>query len=224
MRSAAPLCVIGLFFGSLALLYACDAAADDAFGAVEGTVTLTPVKPVPLAPGYKAHTKRPIAPPDAPRAIVYLERDDGVYPKAVQTAVADIAQEGYQFRPGVTAIRTGTRVAFPNHDDEFHSVFSYSRTKRFDLGRFRKDETSPLITFDQPGLVKIYCEIHKHMRSLLLVLDTPWFTESDADGRFVLSNVPVGEYALRPFLPSEDTLDGRVTVVGGQTVQATLTP
>ena len=94
------------------------------------------------------------------------------------------------------AVRTGTQVAFPNHDDEFHNVFSYSRAKRFDLGRFRKDEQSPLITFDQPGLVKIYCEIHKHMRSLLLVLDTPWFVETDSGGRFQIDVRSAGQLSL----------------------------
>ena len=194
----------------------------EATGSVTGTVALGDVKPVPLPPGYKARTKKPIGAPDAPRAIVYLERDDGVYPPPSPSSPPDIGQEGYQFRPGISAIRTGTQVAFPNHDDEFHNVFSYSRAKRFDLGRFRKDEQSPLITFDQPGLVKIYCEIHKHMRSLLLVLDTPWFVETDTDGRFQLAHVPPGDYRLRAFLPSEETLDSRVTVIAGQTVQTAL--
>ena len=191
-------------------------------GGISGDVALGPVKALPLPPGYKAHTKKPIADPDAPRAVVYLARDDGVYPKHVGPAVESTAQEGYQFRPGVTAVRTGTQVAFPNRDDEFHSVFSYSKTKRFDLGRYRKDEQSPLITFDQPGLVKIYCEIHKHMRNLLLVLDTPWFTETDAAGHFTLDNVPPGDYQLHAFLPSEETLDARVTIVAGKTVLANL--
>src|SRR5262249_21135659 len=191
-------------------------------GGISGDVALGAVKPAPLPPGYKAHTKKPIADPDAPRAVVYLARDDGAYPKSGASGVENIAQEGYQFRPGVTAVRTGTQVAFPNHDDEFHSVFSYSKTKRFDLGRYRKDEQSPLITFDQPGLVKIYCEIHKHMRNLLLVLDTPWFTETDAEGHFTLDHVPPGEYGLHAFLPSEETLDGRVASVAGRSVHAKL--
>lgn len=213
-----------------ALLYGCgvvlialavDVAAADAPGTVVGTVALTSMKAMPVAPGYKAATKQPIAPADAPRAVVYLERDDGVYPPPpTPPPPSAIGQQGYQFRPGVSAVHTGTAVAFPNHDDEFHSVFSYSRAKRFDLGRFRRDEQSPLITFDQPGVVKIYCEIHKHMRSLLVVLDTPWFTQTDADGNFMLTDVPPGDYRLRVFLPSEDMLDGRVTVVGGQTVNA----
>jgi plastocyanin len=194
----------------------------EATGSVAGSVALGDVKSVPLPPGYKARTKKPIADPDAARAIVYLERDDGVYPPPSAPSPAGIGQQGYQFRPGISAVRTGTQVAFPNHDDEFHNVFSYSKAKRFDLGRFRKDEQSPLITFDQPGLVKIYCEIHKHMRSLLLVLDTPWFVETDTEGRFQLDHVPPGEYLLHAFLPSEETLDSRVTVVAGQTVQTAL--
>lgn len=213
--------LMAVLFAAIAALCCTGASCADATGGVSGTVALGDVKPVPLPPGYKARTKKPIAEPDAPRAVVYLERDDGVYPQS-DASVADIGQQGYQFRPGVTAIRTGTQVAFPNHDDEFHNVFSYSRAKRFDLGRFRKDEQSPLITFDQPGLVKIYCEIHKHMRSLLLVLDTPWFVETDSNGRFELARIPPGEYRLRAFLPSEETLDSRVTVVAGETVQATL--
>ncbi len=213
--------LIAVVFAVMAAVCCAGSASAEATGSVAGTVALGDVKPVPLPPGYKARTKKPIADPDAPRAIVYLERDDGVYP-ASPAPVADIGQEGYQFRPGVTAVRTGTQVAFPNHDDEFHNVFSYSRVKRFDLGRFRKDEQSPLITFDQPGLVKIYCEIHKHMRSLLLVLDTPWFVETDTEGHFELARVPPGDYRLRAFLPSEETLDGRVTVVAGKTIQTAL--
>ncbi|HEY6599834.1 MAG TPA: hypothetical protein VIZ30_10995 [Pseudomonadales bacterium] len=195
-------------------------AFGDAPGTVVGTVALTTMKPMPVAPGYKAATKQPIGQADAPRAVVYLERDDGVYPPPDASPPRAIGQQGYQFRPGVSAVRTGTQVGFPNHDDEFHSVFSYSRVKRFDLGRFRKDEQSPLITFDQPGVVKIYCEIHKHMRSLLLVLDTPWFTQTDDEGHFTLKDIPPGDYRLRVFLPSEDMLEGRVTVVAGETVQA----
>jgi hypothetical protein len=204
------------------LTFVRDGARAEQTGSISGDVALGAVKPLPLPPGYKAHTKKPIADPDAPRAIVYLTRDDGVYPNDIPVPFESVAQEGYQFRPGVTAVRTGTPVSFPNHDDEFHSVFSYSKAKRFDLGRYRKDEQSPLITFDQPGLVKIYCEIHKHMRNLLLVLDTPWFTETDAAGHYTLDNVPPGEYQLHAFLPSEETLDARVTIRAGNTVRANL--
>ena len=191
-------------------------------GIVAGTVSLESTKSMPLPPGYTARTKNPVEQPDAPRAIVYLENSTGVYPAVAARQVVDIGQQGYQFRPGMAAVQTGGQVTFPNHDEEFHNVFSYSRAKRFDLGRFRMDEQSPPITFDKPGLVKIYCEIHKHMRSLLLVLDTPWFTVTDASGAFELVDIPAGEYQIKAFLPSDETIEARVSVVADETVRITL--
>src|SRR5574341_1360684 len=205
-------------------LVACTARLPCAYaeGSVEGSVIIEPMKPA-TGPGYRVQTKNPVQRPDPPVAVVFLEKDGGSYPKAQADPVVRIAQSGYQFRPTVMAVQTGSRVDFPNQDDEFHNVFSYSRPKRFDLGRFRKDEKSPVVTFDKPGLVKIYCEIHKHMRHLLLVLDTPWFTTSDAQGRFVLNNVPAGEYWLKAFLPSEKTLQARVSIADGKTTSVNLT-
>jgi plastocyanin len=191
-------------------------------GRVSGTVALEPMA-APTTAGYSVRTRRPIAAPDAPRAIVYLEREDGIYPDVEPETVALVAQEGYQFRPAIVAVRRGTRVAFPNRDDEFHNVFSYSAAKRFDLGRFRKDEESPLVTFDSAGLVKVYCEIHKHMRGLVLVLDTPWFTTTDALGHFTLE-APPGNYRLRALLPSEATRAAPVSIEAGESVAVELTP
>ena len=75
-------------------------------------------------------------------------------------------QQHFQFLPAVLPVQTGTLVEFPNLDDSYHNVFSYSKAKRFDLGRYRKDEKPPAIVFDKPGAVKLYCEIHEHMRAI----------------------------------------------------------
>jgi len=197
-------------------------------GSVTGTVALEAAKaPLPAAQ-YRTRTRARVGEPEAPRAIVYLERDDGIYPDDAAPAPAGapaavaVEQQGYQFRPALVAVRRGTPVAFPNRDDEFHSVFSYSAAKRFDLGRFRRDEDSPLIVFDQAGLVKVYCEIHKHMRGLVLVLETPWFTTTDEEGRYVLDGVPPGDYRVRAFLPSERTLTADATVTAGESVRVDL--
>ena len=63
-------------------------------------------------------------------------------------------------------MQTGTRVEFPNLDDTYHSVYSYSPAKRFDLGRYRRDERPiPWVLFDKPGLITLRCDIHEHMRA-----------------------------------------------------------
>lgn len=205
------------------LLLGCLNTGVFAGGTVQGTLMLEAMKPAPRRPGYVAPaTKNPIQEPESAPAIVYLERDDKKYPSSRAGEPVQIRQEGYQFRPAMVAVQTGAKVAFPNLDDEFHNVFSYSKAKRFDLGRFRKDETSPEELFDKPGLVKIYCEIHQHMRCFVLVLDTPWFVTTDASGKFILKNIPPGEYWLRVFQPSERLLQQRVTVEEGKTTQANL--
>lgn len=187
-------------------------------GTVQGTLTLEAMKPAPSRPGYvPPQTKNPVQKPEMAPAIVYLERDDEKYPRARIHETVRIRQEGYQFRPSVVAVQTGSKVEFPNLDDEFHNVFSYSKAKRFDLGRFRKDEPTPEVLFNKAGVVKVYCEIHQHMRCLIVVLDTPWFTSTDSAGRFTLRNVPPGEYRLRVFQPSEKLLQSQVTVSDGKT-------
>ena len=187
-------------------------------GTIEGTITLDAMRPQPVSPGYKPQTVKPIQDTEPPVAIVFLE-GPGTAAAARKAQTVRIRQNGYQFRPSILAVQTGTTVEFPNEDDEFHNVFSYSKTKRFDLGRYRKDEPAKLASFDKPGLAKIYCEIHQHMRCLVLVVDTPLFTTTDAKGRFKMTGVPAGDYTMKAFLPSEKTVESKVTVKDGQTLK-----
>ena len=104
-------------------------------------------------------------------------------------------------------MRVGTKVEFPNFDNTFHNIFSFSPPKRFDLGRYRPDEKPvPSQVFDRPGLVTLRCDIHEHMRGLILVLETPHFVISDTDGRFRLTNLPPGCHTLKAWLSSKTTL------------------
>lgn len=194
----------------------------DAGTVVEGAVALEPMEQPPVGARYRGRTRDPILDPEPPRAIVYLIPENGRYPEQRRLEGVTVAQRGYQFRPAVAAVQVGGQATFPNQDDEFHNVFSYSPVKRFDLGRYRKGEQTPPITFDEPGLVRVYCEIHKHMRALLLVLETPWFTATDHQGRFEIAGVPAGEYTIHAFLPSERTRQSQVTVPDRGSVQVDL--
>ena len=92
-------------------------------------------------------------------------------------------------------ILKGTTVDFPNRDPFFHNVFSLSKAKSFDLGRYTQDDV-PSITFDTPGVVQVYCQIHADMNGYILVLDNPFFTVVGADGLFDIDGVPPGDYQL----------------------------
>lgn len=112
---------------------------------------------------------------------------------------AAIDQVAKQFVPRVTVLQTGTVVTFPNSDRIRHQVYSFSEPKRFDLKLYAGTEAPP-ITFDAPGLVVLGCNIHDTMVGFVVVVDTPHFTKSAADGRATL-DVPAGRYRLRVWHP-----------------------
>ena len=123
-----------------------------------------------------------------------------------------------QCRPALLPVRVATAVAFPNDDGFYHNVFSYSKPKRFDLGRYRKDDPPPVQVFDKPGLVKLYCEIHQHMRGFILVLDTPVFTRTSTTGTYRLENLPSGDYLLKAWVDETLTYEQRVHLAARQTL------
>lgn len=166
---------------------------------------------------YSIVTQGGVVSPNPPLAVVYLE---GAFDKPAQEPTAEVVQRDFTFIPALLAIQVGTRVSFPNEDDSYHSIFSYSPAKRFDLGRYRSDETpSPSEVFSTPGLITLRCDIHEHMRGLILVLDTPHFTMTDADGRFKLTGLPAGQYVLKAWLNSATTLEQEVELKENSTLQ-----
>lgn len=184
---------------------------------VEGRVDLPESRPAPVVTKrYEIVTHGNVVSTQPPLAVVYLE---GSFNKASPPVTKQVAQKDLAFLPPLLPIQTGTRVEFPNLDDTYHSVFSYSPPKRFDLGRYRPDERPiPSEVFDTPGLVTLRCDIHEHMRGLILVLNTPYFVMTDADGRFRLSGLPSGHYTIKAWIDSKTTREKPVELKNGETL------
>ncbi len=132
---------------------------------------------------------------DRRRSVVYLEAaprrafDQTDPPRAVMD------QRNETFVPHLLAITTGTTVDFPNSDRIYHNVFSLSKTRTFDLGRYAVGR-SRSIRFDRPGIVRVFCDIHSHMSAFILVFNHPFFVITDTDGRYRIDNVPSGNYSV----------------------------
>jgi plastocyanin len=184
--------------------------------AVEGRVELPKSHSAPvMAKRYQIVTVGGVLKTSPPVGIVYLE---GNFPRPSALPKTDVAQKDLAFLPSLLPVRVGTTVEFPNLDDTYHNIFSYSPAKRFDLGRYRPEERPiPSVVFDKPGLVTLRCEIHEHMRGLILVLDTPYFILTDADGRFRLSGLPAGRYTLKAWIDSKTTRQQPVELKSGAT-------
>ena len=183
-------------------------------GDLKGTVTLaegaTPKKRLKVAykgPGIAARKPESPAP-----IVVWLE---GPPASTAQGKTAEVLQEGLEFRPKVLVVQAGTTVKFPNADDVQHNVFSYSKPKRFDLGRYGKGESKDVV-FDEKGLVELGCEVHEHMRGYVLVVEHPWFTLAKEDGSFTLPKVPPGKHVLVAWKEGFEPVRREIEAGGGQ--------
>jgi plastocyanin len=185
---------------------------------LEGRVTLPKVTTAPVVnQRYEIVSKGGVVATNPPLAVVYLAGD---FPKPATPPVVQLVQKELAFIPALLPIQTGTKVEFPNLDDQYHNIFSYSPTKRFDLGRYRPDERPvPSQTFDVAGLVTLRCDIHEHMRGVILVLDTPHFVMTDVAGSFRLTGLPAGRYTLKAWIDSKTTREHAVELVDGATVR-----
>jgi plastocyanin len=185
---------------------------------IEGHVALPKARTAPVVnQRYEIVTNAGIVATNPPLAVVYLEGD---FPRSANPPVTQMAQKDLTFVPALLPVEVGTRVEFPNLDSTYHNIFSFSPAKRFDLGRYRADEKPvPSQVFDVPGLVTLRCDIHEHMRALILVLATPHFVISSPDGAFHLEGIPPGHYVLKAWIDSRTTREQPVDVAEGATVR-----
>lgn len=185
---------------------------------LEGRVALPKTRATPVVnQRYEIVSKAGALATNPPVAVVYLE---GNFAPPASPPLAQIRQKDLTFVPSLLPVQRGTRVEFPNLDESYHNIFSFSPPKRFDLGRYRADERPiPSQLFDVPGLVTLRCDIHEHMRALILVVDTPHFTVTRPTGEFQLKNVPAGRYVLKAWIDSRTTLERPVELAADGVVR-----
>jgi plastocyanin len=186
---------------------------------VQGTITMKP-RPARRVANRYAGAASPSVQQDLP-VVVYL-RGEGL-PAATPAARPFVmAQRDTTFAPGYLVIPRGATVAFKNLDPFYHNVFSYSRTKRFDLGRFPAPESKSVV-FDKAGAVDVFCEIHRSMRGVILVTDNDYHAKVSDDGTYALHDVPQGHYQLVVWHPDrgEKVIAIDVPASGAITVNAT---
>ena len=162
--------------------------------------------------------KGPARGSDVKQAVVYYEPAS---PPAVRAAEApfEIVTRKKEFTPRVLAVPRGSRVRFPNQDPILHNVFSVSGGNKFDLGLYRTGPGKEK-RFEEPGLVRIYCNVHHDMVANVLVLDTPFFASPGPAGEFVLAGLPRGKGKLTVWHEQAEPWTIEVEVPGAKPVAA----
>jgi plastocyanin len=141
----------------------------------------------------------------AANAVVWLDTPAEHPARPAGRVVLD--QRNLAFVPRVLAVRVGTTVDFPNSDRVFHNVFSFRDGKRFDLGLYPAGMLRR-VTFDRPGVSRIYCNIHPNMAAYVVAVDSPYYAVSDDSGGFTITGVPAGTHRFQAWRAGAEPLTG----------------
>ena len=147
-------------------------------------------------------------------AAVFLEsREAKAAARPVNTV--EVVQANRQFLQPVSVVTVGSAVTFPNRDTVRHHLYSFSPVKKFEIKLYVGTPAAPVV-FDQPGIAALGCNIHDNMAAWVVVVETPYYGLSGADGKLSLARLPAGPYRLRTWhpglAPGTPALDQAVTV------------
>ena len=120
-----------------------------------------------------------------------------------------LTQQHLMFLPFVLVVPVGGSVSFPNADKVRHQVYSFSAAKRFELKLYGQDQ-SRAIVFDKVGTVAVGCNIHDSMAAFIKVVDAPFATHTDAQGRAVIKDIGAGAAVVRVWHPYAKVAGGEV--------------
>jgi plastocyanin len=144
---------------------------------------------------------------DLSEVVVWVEGPQ-VTPEPTTTTITMAMK---QFEPHLVVVPVGGSVAFPNMDPILHNAFSVSGENRFDLQLYKKPE-SRVQTFEHPGIVRVYCNIHPQMSAFVVVRDNPFWAQASKDGRFSIRGVPAGTWVVKAWHARAPEASKNVTV------------
>jgi plastocyanin len=152
---------------------------------------------------------------DLSQAVVWYEPDAREAPP--RTVAASMTTVHKQFDPQLLVVPVGSTVTFPNGDPILHNVFSVSGRNSFDLGLVGAGKGKSA-TFREPGLVRVFCNVHHRMFAHVMVVDTSHYAMPDAAGRFVLEGLPAGSGTLRFWQERGDVGEQRLALPAADAV------
>jgi plastocyanin len=114
-------------------------------------------------------------------------------------APAVLDQKGCLYTPQILAIQTGQKLIVKNSDMCVHNVHCSPTVD----GNLPHNDVQMAggpdltYTFAKPEMfLKFQCDVHPWMFAWVSVFDSPYYSISDKDGKFVIKNVPPGKYTV----------------------------
>ncbi len=139
---------------------------------------------------------------DLGAAVVYLDDGPRPWPGWPQRPAKLVFGEGGSIDPSLLTVGVGQRIRLELQGGLLHQPFTYSLSGSPDAPAdgsgdlpLQGDDSREL-TVERPGVVRIYCSLHRNERALIYVSPSPYFSVIDSRGRYGIDDVPAGAYRL----------------------------
>ncbi len=145
--------------------------------------------------------------------VVYVDTIPGkTFPPPKDHGVMD--QKKLTFIPHIMVVLKGSTVDFLNSDSVGHNVYwpSVGGNKKLahNLGTWPQG-VKKSFTFDELGAVPLLCNVHPEMSAYIIVVPTPYYAVTNAQGEYTIKDVPNGKYTLKAWSeqgkPAEQAVD-----------------
>jgi hypothetical protein len=137
-------------------------------------------------------------------AIVWLEGITEGKKKSGGSKQLVLDQFKCRYIPHVLVLPLGASLDIVNSDPILHNVHTYDAEEKgktlFNIAQPIKGQRTTLghTLFKKPGLFLATCDAgHPWMSAYIMVAEHPYYALTDAQGRFVLENVPPGRYKIK---------------------------
>ncbi len=127
-----------------------------------------------------------------------------------------VNQHGLQFEPRVQVVAVGQTLRFTNQDAERHSV--HIMTPGFTFNRSMAPNLHEDFVPDKPGVIRLVCDIHSHMRGYVVATASPWAAICRGGRSFRFAGVPDGRYTLNAWHEMGKPARRDVEVKGGEAI------
>lgn len=188
----------------------------------QGPVPKLPPLPAPTEPACEGVSgeDRSVEVHDGKLANVLVRITDPSLKVAGPSTPVVVDQKHCTYTPRVQGAVLGQKLEIRNEDPTLHNVHTYEDHRS--LFNNAQPPGAPAIVKPLPndeGVVRVKCDVHEWMLSYVVVGHNPYFSVSDAQGRFEIDHVPPGKYTLQAWQERYGTRVVPVEVKPNQTSQ-----
>jgi hypothetical protein len=120
---------------------------------------------------------------------------DAVAPKPLGKAVLD--KVGVRYVPHVLVVTPGTEVILRNKESPCRGFQITGKPRLGQAFNYHiREGTERKITLRGPDTCSVTCPVRPYSRGHILVVDTPHFAVTNANGSFTIRGLPAGEYQV----------------------------